>query len=188
MESPPRPSLRQLATKNSQNFPPPNTQAIDYALDLSYSRSPSPTRRTIDRTKTVSLGFTYAESEFIEDFSEGYNEFAVQHGPSSRWNSVNSNATHTPENLFWDDGYQLPTESPATEYFDYSMLPELPSVKPLPKSPSYLPEVLALKQQQELPSLPLELPDLPFSSAFCSHSILKFAQRFGHFQNFSSGA
>ena len=61
-------------------------------------------------------------------------------------------------------------------------------VKPLPKSPSYLPEVLALKQQQELPSLPLELPDLPFSSAFCSHSILKFAQRFGHFQNFSSGA
>lgn len=166
LESPPRPSLRQLATKNSQNFPPPNTQAIDYALDLSYSRSPSPTRRTIDRTKTVSLGFTYAESEFIEDFSEGYNEFAVQHGPSSRWNSVNSNATHTPENLFWDDGYQLPTESPATEYFDYSMLPELPSVKPLPKSPSYLPEVLALKQQQELPSLPLELPDLPFSSAF----------------------
>ena len=90
LESPPRPSLRQLATKNSQNFPPPNTQAIDYALDLSYSRSPSPTRRTIDRTKTVSLGFTYAESEFIEDFSEGYNEFAVQHGPSSRWNSVNS--------------------------------------------------------------------------------------------------
>ena len=46
------------------------------------------------------------------------------------------------------------------------MLPELPSVKPLPKSPSYLPEVLVLKQQQELPSLPLELPDLPFSSAF----------------------
>ncbi|RCK56284.1 Rho1 guanine nucleotide exchange factor TUS1 [Candida viswanathii] len=171
--SPPRPDLRHFASRNSQNFyynnkTSPRGSAIDYGLDLSYSRSPSPTKPVIDRTKTTSLGFTYRETEYSE-LADGYNEFGIQHGPSSRWNSIHLRVTYNPEtdNVFWDEELHRSSESPATEYFDYTMLPELPVApkSPPPKPPKF-PMVPALKQEEELPSLPLELPELPFSAAF----------------------
>lgn len=105
---------------------------MSYGLDLSYSRSPSPTRPNVDRTKTVSLGFTYRESEYSE-IADGYNEFGIEQGPSSRWNSIHLRATynHETDNLFWDEELQGESESPATEYFDYAMLPELPFTQPV---------------------------------------------------------
>lgn len=170
--SPPKPNLRHLASRNSQTFfynkTSPKSNRMSYGLDLSYSRSPSPTRPNVDRTKTVSLGFTYRESEYSE-IADGYNEFGIEQGPSSRWNSIHLRATynHETDNLFWDEELQGESESPATEYFDYAMLPELPFTQPVvPPRPAKLPMVPALKQEEELPALPLVLPELPFSAAF----------------------
>ncbi|KAL6453596.1 TUS1 Rho1 guanine nucleotide exchange factor TUS1 [Candida maltosa Xu316] len=167
ISSPPRPDLRFLPSKSSQNFfitkTSPKYQPGDYSSDSSFSRSPSPTRRTVDRTHTVSSGFTYRESEYAS-VNDGYNEFDYQQGPRATYNPIH-------DNLFYEDDVQLISDSPATEYFDYSMLPELPSVKPPPPPPTSSSSALAShvpasKQEEDLPSLPLELPELPFSSAF----------------------
>ncbi|EGW35031.1 uncharacterized protein SPAPADRAFT_53388 [Spathaspora passalidarum NRRL Y-27907] len=107
------------------------------------------------------------------------NEFIESQGSSSRWNSIRSHDSYyaVTDNPFFDEEeLEMRTESPTSDYFDYSILPDIPTGKdasfleptipphthiPIPGIPS-IPRATPYKK---LPVIPLDLPELPFSSS-----------------------
>ncbi|CAK9438370.1 uncharacterized protein LODBEIA_P25940 [Lodderomyces beijingensis] len=138
-----------------------------------YSRSPSPKRSIHSKNLSVSSG------------NDGY--FANANSPPGSPRRPRSTYRVVSDNPFYDDSDSMDRhrddfESPASEYFDYSILPELPVKEkeatrkalppppPPPPVPSALPppipEAIAMaRKNQDLPPLPLELPQLPVCSA-----------------------
>ncbi|KAI5969500.1 TUS1 [Candida margitis] len=129
----------------------------------SQSRSPSPKRSIhsnyFDSSKPVLMVNDHAEENEAQD------SLYSKHHPVSPYRVVS-------DNPFYDEQEFYNFESPATDYFDYSFLPELPpsrdisstSSPPPPPLPTGPPPPLP-KKLQELPPLPLDLPQLPFSSS-----------------------
>ncbi|CAI5757747.1 unnamed protein product [Candida verbasci] len=107
-----------------------------------YSPSSSPTKRSPSPRRP----------NHLRDASMGSNEisFEIFERNTSRWNSLQSKKSTyqiVTDNPFYEvEEFEKRVESPATEYFDYSTLPELP------------------RNHKELPPTPLDLPQLPFDS------------------------
>lgn len=121
----------------------------------------------------------------------------------TRWGSIESENTYKTEisdyydnehqnnyfenyNYSYNDNYDneydgLPLETPINAYFDYSILPDLPSPSLEPRPPivesalsfvnnkqdttKQLPTLTEERKNEELPPVPLDLPQLPFSSS-----------------------
>ncbi|KAG5421676.1 TUS1 [Candida metapsilosis] len=128
----------------------------------SQSRSPSPKRRNqSDYFEKPILML----NDHVETMDEPQDSFYSQNYPGSPYRVVS-------DNPFYDEEEIYKYESPVSDYFDYSFLPELPpsrdisatSSAPTPPLPSGPPPPLP-KKLQELPPLPLDLPQLPFNSS-----------------------
>ncbi|KAG7660775.1 uncharacterized protein J8A68_005737 [[Candida] subhashii] len=146
---------------------PPATDVYSHSplQDNSYSRSPSP-RRGHFGGRSPSL---QDYSLMIDNFDEGYNEFNLSEGPSSRWNSVHSRESYfaVTDNPFIDEDEEFHEfESPISEEdFDYSILPDLPSPKGSVVTTLPIPTLSINRKHEELPPLPLDLPQLPFNAS-----------------------
>ncbi|RLV94297.1 Rho1 guanine nucleotide exchange factor TUS1 [Spathaspora sp. JA1] len=181
---------------------PINNNLLTPSLDRGYESRDFNRRTSPSRTQAARLS-TYAVREEEEssqpyqeprrDSSEGEeystineysqvdlddNEFVASQGGSSRWNSVHSRESYyaVTDNPFFDEEeLDVRTESPTSDYFDYSILPDIPNEKekesvpptvarPMPRIPHTVPLIPTLPHK-ELPVIPLDLPELPFSSS-----------------------
>ncbi|KAI5961558.1 TUS1 [Candida theae] len=181
-----------LSTRDSQStFPTHQRQSIDSSFIDSEESSPThtPSRRLSVYSHTQSRSPSpkrinqsdYFErpvlmlNDHVDTVEERQDSLYSQHHPASPYRVVS-------DNPFYDDEEIYKYESPVTDYFDYSFLPELPpsrdissttsSTAPFPPLPTPPPPPLSTgpppplpKKLQELPPLPLDLPQLPFSSS-----------------------
>ncbi|KAI3406352.2 TUS1 [Candida oxycetoniae] len=136
----------------------------NFTVSDAYSRSPS-SRKSI-HSMTDSTSSVYHSPYNIVDNADDPLE---QYPSSPQYLQPRHSYRVVSDNPFFDDEGDVTRnefESPATEYFDYNILPELPQSKD--STPS-LPPVPRSKKEQELPPLPsplpLDLPQLPFTSA-----------------------
>lgn len=170
-----------LSTRSSQStIPIQQRQSIDSSfMDLegssptytpnrrssmySYPQSRSPSPKRPDQGGYFDKPILML-NDHIEDIEEPQDSLYSKHHPGSPYRVVS-------DNPFYDEEEEVYNyESPVTDYFDYSFLPELPpsreisSTSTAPPLPSGSPPPVPQKIQ-ELPPLPLELPQLPFSSS-----------------------
>lgn len=133
-----------------------STQNYDFLSQSKSSRSPSPQRAA------SKIGFYPAEENYLEVFDEYYNE---ERAP--RWSLIE----HDDLDEFSDPFLRAPPS-----HFDYSILPELPTLKTdvddqqflQEKNANYPRAPLSPKKFDALPPVPLDLPLLPFSPTFLS--------------------
>ncbi|EDK43645.1 hypothetical protein LELG_01823 [Lodderomyces elongisporus NRRL YB-4239] len=167
------------------------------------SRSPSPDKLFQRKHNSIISNYQQAEGYFDGHYERNdynyysdYNEYTnnddsgmtneytaapspnLPRSPQLQYRVVSDNPFYIDENdgnNNMDNYTNADYESPVTDYFDYSILPELPSKVPtsverkdfpLPSLPDKpLLTVPRTKEKQELPPLPLDLPQLPFNSA-----------------------
>ncbi|ODV80902.1 uncharacterized protein CANTADRAFT_47146 [Suhomyces tanzawaensis NRRL Y-17324] len=155
-----------------------------------YGRSPSiygyHTFPYQDHNETDEL-YEYDETSFVNEYQYDY-ENEQKH---SKWNTVDtSRRMSNGDYNFLDNDY---LETPTAHYFDYSILPDLPSSMPSAlespssskkdlmyspfsangrdsvytsqTSPTVMPALPSKKKDDALPPVPLDLPQLPFTSA-----------------------
>lgn len=144
--------------------PGANTYAQSPPRENFYSQSPSPTRYPAARSPSLQH-----YSLLVDNLDDASNEFSLSEGPSSRWNSIHSRDSYylVSDNPFIDeDDEDHELEAPISEEdFDYSILPELPSPKALIVSGMPLYAQSIMRKHEELPPLPLDLPQLPFNAS-----------------------
>lgn len=155
-----------------------------------YDRSPSP-NQVYPRSPSLlykhgepTPGSDGAELNLWEDYEVEGDEELTLHDRTSAWSSVETDGLGSSlvNDYYYDDEfddlYDDP-DTPATNYFDYSILPDLPtpSLSPTSSHVRKLPtrRTLAKKDSQfsisrrrleeDLPPIPLDLPRLPFSSS-----------------------
>lgn len=136
----------------------PNRRLSMYSYSQSRSPSPKRTNQSGYFDKPILM-----LNDHIETIDEPQDSMFSEYHPGSPYRVVS-------DNPFYDEEEVRNYESPVTDYFDYSILPELPpsrdisSTSTAPPIPSGPPPPLP-KKLQELPPLPLDLPQLPFNSS-----------------------
>ncbi|KAI5953532.1 TUS1 [Candida jiufengensis] len=139
----------------------------NYPEEDPYSRSPSP-KRSMHSKKNSINGYNtynnYDDSVVEQIYVQSPEEYTPQH---YQFNTRPSYRVVS-DNPFYDEeenqNYEF--ESPATDYFDYSILPELPPSRDASTAATSVSTGPPLpKKLQELPPLPLDLPDLPFNTS-----------------------
>lgn len=162
------------------------------------SRSPSPNNR-YGRSPSLMYPGNYfpqnEEGDYENEYDNTYFKYSTQNdsfdGPSppypdevgaSRWNSIGSGLTGRTELSDYVNEPIDYAETPASSYFDYLILPELPprdttndrpkvplnpSISFTNRDPSYGRAVSISNKRKDdaLPPVPLDLPQLPFSAS-----------------------
>lgn len=146
------------------------------------SRSPSP-KKIYGRSPSLMYNFT---DEYDDNQDAYYQENEYNNEPDYELNHINSYT----ENTYYEDDYLSDEQdSPTSKLFDYSTLPDLPSISTATnensptkrmtlnsaisfvKGQSYAedntstPRLSSRKKHAELPPVPLDLPTLPFTSS-----------------------
>ncbi|KAI5966554.1 TUS1 [Candida pseudojiufengensis] len=151
---------RKLSMRSYNNYPDSEP----------YSRSPSPKRSYHSKNNSLN---GYDNNYFSHNIANQYQTQTQIQSPdeySPQSNNFNSRPSYrvVSDNPFYDEeenqNYEF--ESPATDYFDYSILPELPPSRDTSTANTSITIGPPLpKKLQELPPLPLDLPDLPFNTS-----------------------
>lgn len=167
-------------------LPTQHSPTNSYLESISMQRTPSPTK-SYGRSPTTSSPFvTDADLSWQQNISEGYendltrnDSFDFEYNEdSSRFNSTESGNYNNYSFLNQDIQAQTPS------YIDLSYLPDLPSMSESSKRSSLgslskmqsrssmssnlslnFPSVSRKRKEEALPPVPLDLPQLPFSSA-----------------------
>ena len=189
VESTPTTSSGMLAPQNILT-PQSSSRNLGGSPTTRYDRSPSPNQVY---ARSPSLLYKYEETtpgsdgtdlNLWEDYEVEGGEELTLHDRTSAWSSVETDGLGSSliQDYYYDDEfddlYDDP-DTPATNYFDYSILPDLPtpSLSPTSSHLRKLPtrRTLAKKDSQfsisrkrleeDLPPVPLDLPRLPFSSS-----------------------
>lgn len=208
--SPTRTQTLNLSTRNSPEFnhmytPERSKSSRSPSPKKLYGRSPSliyesnfyEQENTYDDGEYAPIETSNMRSEYVYD--EDYDES----DRPTRWGSMESENTYKTEisDYYYNDNYfdnydysyndnddqeydGLPMETPINAYFDYSILPDLPSPSQEPRPtaslavqsalsfvgnkqdiPTKTPALTKERKNEELPPVPLDLPQLPFSSS-----------------------
>ncbi|CAK7894474.1 hypothetical protein CAAN1_02S05666 [[Candida] anglica] len=158
----------------------------------SSSRSPSPRKRYYDKSPSPKYnGFN--DGSYYEDQDDSYEyddaSFEYPQG-QGLWNETSRNWDFDDEYKFYDDEVETDAQtSPSSTFFDYSALPEIPNSMTTIESASSSPKRMTLtsamsfvkkpgnlnspsltslnrkRLESDLPPIPLDLPQLPFSSS-----------------------
>lgn len=170
--------------------PKTSLQTLGTSYSNGYDRSPSPSK-VYGRSPSLIYKYTGASNPdsavnvtyWDENVPDVEDELTL-HDRTSAWSSVETEAMGSSVlQDYYDDEYEdlydVP-DTPATNYFDYSILPDLPSPSLSPtSSPSFrmlpnrrnltkkdsLLSISRKRMDDDLPPVPLDLPKLPFTSS-----------------------
>lgn len=181
---------RTMKIHNRTITPQSSSQTLGSSTTPRFDRSPSPNKTY---ARSPSLLYKYGDSfptnegpamaVWDDQLAEDSEELTL-HDRTSAWSSVETDGFGNPIQEYYyddefDDLYDMP-ETPATNYFDYSILPDLPTPSHSPSSsPSFRrlpqrqpllkkdsqPSISRKRMDEDLPPVPLDLPKLPFSAA-----------------------